>query len=261
MKHLAQVSGGKDSLAQVLFILDYGLPLDEVVYFNNGMDFTAIGNIFSKLKPILEERGVGFVELRPENDFLYDMLERPVESEQKGKHNGYGWCGGRCRWGTTYKIDALERYAQGSIQYIGIAADEEHRRAELTGAKKSILIEQGITEADCLTYCRERGWNWLEPTPVTENGFIDLYDILDRVSCWCCSNKNLKELYNIYRYLPNYWEGLKRLQAQLDRPMKKYSCRQYGEYGDIFRLEEIFKAEETNPTAFYRRYLAKEEKI
>ena len=42
MKHLAQVSGGKDSLAQVLFILDYGLPLVEVVYFNNGMDFSAI---------------------------------------------------------------------------------------------------------------------------------------------------------------------------------------------------------------------------
>ena len=43
--------------------------------------------------------------------------------------------------------------------------------------------------------------------------------------------------------------------------MKKYSCRQYGEYGDIFRLEEIFKAEEAKPTAFYHRYLVKEKKI
>ncbi|MBQ7795429.1 MAG: phosphoadenosine phosphosulfate reductase [Lachnospiraceae bacterium] len=257
MKHIAQVSGGKDSLAQVLFIVETGLPLDEVVYFNNGMDFSAIANTFKRLKPILEERGVGLVELRPENDFLYDMLERPVESEQKGKHNGYGWCGGVCRWGTSEKIATLDKYARGAVQYIGIAADEEHRRAELTGNKRSILIEKGITEGDCLTYCRDRGWNWNEPTPMTESGFIDLYDILDRVSCWCCSNKNIKELYNIYRYLPDYWERLKKLQAQLARPMKKYACKQYGEYGNLFDLEKVFRAEEKNPTNFYKRYLNK----
>lgn len=255
MKHVANVSGGKDSLAHLLLILDLGLPLDEVLYFNNGMDFQAIGNIFKKLKPMLEARGVALIELHPENDFLYDMLDRPVESKKKGKHNGYGWCGGVCRWGTSEKIATLNKYAQGAVQYIGIAADEVHRRAELTGNKKSILVERGIKEADCLKYCRDRGWNWHEPTPMTESGFVDLYDILDLVSCWCCSNKNLKELYNIYRYLPTYWERLKKLQEQIARPMKKYTCNQYGEYGNLFDLEKVFRAEEANPTAFYRRYL------
>ena len=57
------------------------------------------------------------------------MLERPVESKQKGKHNGYGWCGGMCRWGTTKKTQALDKCAKSknAIVYIGIAYDEPKR--------------------------------------------------------------------------------------------------------------------------------------
>lgn len=68
-----------------------------------------------------------------------------------------------------------------------------------------------------------------------ENGFR-LYDILDRVSCWCCANKNLKELRNIYTHLPEYWNRLKEIQARTDRPMK-------GEGKSVFDLEERFRKE------------------
>ena len=32
-----------------------------------------------------------------------------------------------------------------------------------------------------------------------------LYGILDRVSCWCCGNKNKKELEKMRIYLPDYY--------------------------------------------------------
>ena len=64
--------------------------------------------------------------------------------------------------------------------------------------KKYPLVELKMTEKDCLDYCRECGFDWVE-------GDVNLYDILDRVSCWCCANKNLKELRNYKRYLPKYW--------------------------------------------------------
>ena len=94
------------------------------------------------------------------------------------------------------------------------------------------LVEWKMTEKDCLEYCRQHGIKWIEHT---KNGDIDLYDILDRVSCWCCSNKNLKELRNIYLYLPEYWEKLKELQLKTERPFKKNRT--------IFELEEKFKNE------------------
>jgi len=57
-----------------------------------------------------------------------------------------------------------------------------------------------------------------------------------RVSCWCCQNKNLKELKNIYLYLPKYWEMLKGLQSRIIEPMK-------GAGKSVFELEERFKNE------------------
>ncbi len=46
--------------------------------------------------------------------------------------------------------------------------------------------------------CYNNGFCW------EENG-VRLYNILDRVSCWCCANKNKKELDNMRIYLPNYY--------------------------------------------------------
>lgn len=94
-----------------------------------------------------------------------------------------------------------------------------------------------MTEGDCLTYCYSKGFDWVESG-------IDLYSILDRVSCWCCCNKNKKELYNICRHLPQYWERLKELRSKIDRPMKKFQNKQYGFYGNVFDMEKVFKESE-----------------
>lgn len=243
-RHIASVSFGKDSLAMVLYILEHGLPLDEVMFYDTEMEFEAIYRIRDKLLPILASRGIRYTELSPPVPFLYDMLERPVVSKQKGSHFGYGWCGGVCRWGTTRKQQTLDAHSRGAAAvYIGFAADEPHRIQGLSPPKFAPLEEWGLTEADCLSYCRERGWWWLQASPAAEGGYIDLYDILDRVSCWCCSNKNRKELKNIYTYLPDYWERLKAIQARLDRPMKAYQNKRYGCYGRVEQLEEVFEQE------------------
>ena len=70
---------------------------------------------------------------------------------------------------------------------------------------------------------------------LNENG-IELYSVLNRVSCWCCQNKNLQELKNIYVYLPEYWQRLRGLQSRIDSPMK-------GVGKSVFQLGERFKRE------------------
>lgn len=250
MRYIASVSFGKDSLAMLLYILDNGLSLDEVVFYDTGMEFQAIYRIRDKVASLLRERGITFTTLRPSQPFMYDMLERPVKSEQKGEHNGYGWCGGLCRWGTANKISAMDQYTKGCHVYVGIAADEQGRYQRLPEWKSSPIAEAGMTEADCLEYCYERGYHW------QENG-VDLYDILDRVSCWCCANKNRRELKNIYRYLPEYWERLKYLQGRLDRPLKNFNDQErYGEYGSLFDMERVFKYE-IEQEAHYEEMISK----
>lgn len=229
-RHIASVSFGKDSLSMLLLILERGLPLDEVVFYDTGMEFKAIYDTRDRIIPVLADHGVQYTELRPPRPFVFDMLDKPVNSKKNGLHYGYSWCGGCARWGTACKTHALDTHAKKSgknvIQYIGIAADEPKRLERLAFGKVAPLAKFGFTEADALAYCYERGFFW------EENG-VRLYDILDRVSCWCCANKNLKELRNIHDYLPEYWDRLKALQARTERPME-------GPGKSVFDLEERF---------------------
>lgn len=183
--------------------------------------------------PILKKLGIKYTELHPEQPFLWTMFERPVKKRGTNiiHKKGYSWCGGTCRWGTSEKLRALKAHTKDGIDYVGIAADETHRFEKEKRPNRVLpLRDWGITEADALQYCYTKGFVW------HEDG-VRLYELLDRVSCWCCGNKNLKELKNMYLYLPWYWKKLKELQLNTDRPYRRNS----GE--TIFDLEERFRRE------------------
>ena len=165
-QYIASCSFGKDSLAMVLKLIENDAPLDQVIFYDTGMEFQAIYNLRDRILPILERNGIDYKELKPKEPFLYTMLNRPCESKQKGKPCGYGWCGGMCRWGPTAKLKALDEYAErlGAVVYVGIAADETSRlKKEIKPYKVHPLALWGMTEATCLTYCREQGFGWPEP--------------------------------------------------------------------------------------------------
>lgn len=229
MKYIASISFGKDSTAMVLRLIEEEKPLDEVVFYDTGMEFQAIYNVRDKLKPVFEEHGIKYTELKPDTPFWIDMLIREKKKRSGEIVYGDGFCGGPCRWQTFKKRHICDEYCKGHHVYIGIAADEPKRLINLDENKIAPLAEWGMTESDCLKYCKDKGIEWIEDG-------VNLYDILDRVSCWCCRNKNLKELKNIYQYLPRYWKRLKGLQDKIDTPFK-------GDGKSIFELEERFKKE------------------
>lgn len=210
-KIILSCSFGKDSLAMLLKLLDINYPIDEVVFVDTGMEFQAIYEIEKRIVELLKEKNIKYTKLK--FDFKYYMFEHiRTRGKNKGKM-GYSWCGGRCRWGTTQKLRLLNKHCKDSIQLVGIALDEPHR-VKSEPNKKYPLVDMKMTEKDCLEYCYDNGFYW------EENG-IRLYDILDRVSCWCCANKNLKELGNYQKYLPQYWQKILELQRKTNRLMNK----------------------------------------
>lgn len=245
--YMASVSWGKDSLAMLLRLINENKPLNEVVFFDTGMEFQAIYNVRDAVLGMLKVRGITYTELKPDEPFLYSMLERPKTKRTGEKVLGNGWCGGPCRWGTFQKLRALDKYAKSknAVVYIGLAADEVKRLENLESYKRAPLAEfWNMTEAECLQYCYNHHFYWYEDTD-SEAKKIRLYDVLDRVSCWCCCNKNLKELRNIYNFLPEYWQRLRYLQFVLERPMKGYYK---GQPRGVFELEDRFSKEANNDT-------------
>lgn len=242
MRYIACCSCGKDSLAMVLKLIEQNNPLTEVVFYDTGMEFESIYHNWDKLCDVLDTLHIKHTTLKPALPFEYEAFERPIKYRNKpGYHYGMSWCGGPCRWGTKNKITIMDKYCEiePSIVYVGIALDEQKRLIkERKEYKRFPLYDLGMTEKDCLKYCYEQGFDWKEP----KCNNIDLYTVLDRVSCWCCANKNKKELRNIFKILPYYWGKLKEFQSKTDRPMKKY-FKDGKQYGTVFELEEIFKEE------------------
>ena len=228
-KHILSFSGGKDSTFLLLELIRRKCPLDEVVFFDTGWEFPVMYEHIEKCKKICAEHGIKFVTLRPEHSFDYLMFDKEV-CGKNGLHYGYSWCGGRCRWGTTEKLKALDNYAKQNedcIFYIGIAIDEPERlKKERASYKCFPLAEWGITEAECLKGCYEEGFDW-----------GGMYEHLDRLSCKYCANKNLKELRNIRKHYPDVWEELKDYQSRTNRPYK-------GTGKSVFDLEKRFALEE-----------------
>lgn len=234
MYYIASVSFGKDSLAMLLKLIKKKYPLDEVIFYDTGMEFQCIYKIRDKIIPLLNKYNIKFTQLNPIQSFEYKMFDKPVKHRDGTISNGYSWCGGGCRWATSDKTNIIFKYLkkyEDYYEYIGIAADETQRILKKRPHTKLLpLVEWNMTEKDCLEYCYKEGYNWIEDN-------IDLYNILDRVSCWCCANKNLKELKQYYLYLPTYWNKLKDFQSRTSRPMK------YNKY-NVFDLEKKFN--ETN---------------
>lgn len=220
MKYIVSVSFGKDSLAMLLKLIDNKCQIDEVIFYDTGMEFKAIYNTRDTIKTLLVENKIKYTELKPTEPFLYKMLDRKVNKKDGTIQYGYGLCGGQCRWGTTEKNRVIEKYLKSKYgndyrEYIGIAVDETKRiQKERNEHKLLPLIDWKMTEKDCLEYCYKKGFYWYE------NG-IRLYDVLDRVSCWCCANKNKKELENMLYFLPEYYIKNIMLLKQIKKANKK----------------------------------------
>lgn len=247
-------SGGKDSLALFLKILEEGVKLDEVVTVDLGDEYDAIYDVLLYVKSICVREHIKFTVLTiPETKEYLDFKERTgikismfeflvfYHMKANGK-KGYGWCG-KQRWGTSIKKQILNNYYQSLdrfiIEYVGIAADEVHRidiKDHKNYAKAYPLIKWNMKESDCLEYCYQYNVQWIE------NG-IRLYDILDRVSCKHCQQKNLKELSNIRKYLPTLWESFKDWQERIP-----YSYRSDG--STIFDLDKRFFDESCQMSIF-----------
>ena len=64
--HIASVSWGKDSLAMLLTLIAKGYPLNEVVFYDTGMEFEAIYHTRDQMLPRLEQLGIKYTRLEPE---------------------------------------------------------------------------------------------------------------------------------------------------------------------------------------------------
>jgi 3'-phosphoadenosine 5'-phosphosulfate sulfotransferase (PAPS reductase)/FAD synthetase len=236
MKHIVSFSGGKDSTAMLLRMVEENMQIDEIVFFDTGWEFPAMADHVAQVEKYI---GRKITTLHPRRAFDYRMNERPIigrkEGPNKGKvyRIGNGWPSPSRRWCTREKVDCIDKHCGQGIRYIGFATEEAHRckTASLMSKKyerKYPLIEWEMSEPDCLEYCYSRGFNW-----------GGLYNHFRRVSCFCCPLQRIGELRTLRREFPELWTrmiGMEDKWKEKDRGFRGYDT--VGDLDNRFARED-----------------------
>lgn len=214
-------SGGKDSTAMLLHMMELEQHIDEVLCCDTYKEFPAMYRHIAKVQKIIEAAGIKFTMLKNPQSYDYLMFEHKPNRRNpvlQGKV-GYSWAGSRSRWCTSkLKTDYINRYLKhlneqfNVIQCIGIAADEQYRLERENNQQKNQrhpLVEWNWDEKTCLQYCYSKGYDW-----------EGLYELFHRVSCWCCPLQSLDELRKLRIHFPDLWQELKDMDSRTWRKFR-----------------------------------------
>ena len=237
MKHIASCSFGKDSFATVLLALEYGEPLDEVLYCEVMFDEHISGEvpehrdfIHERAIPTLEAAGVKVTVIQSPKTFVGLFNKRIASGDHTGKIWACPLCG-RCYVQRDCKTRPLQAYKRGLgeiTQYIGIENDEDTRIARLDGKNLvSLLTKYKIDEAQAREICARRGL--LSP----------IYNFAPRNGCFFCPNAKRPELRHLYDHHPELWQRLLALQNLPDKVTEKFDRDQrFDEIDEEFRYAD-----------------------
>ncbi len=106
---VVSLSGGKDSTAMLLMMIERKIPIHSAVFFDTGWEFPQMHDHIDKLESMID---VPIVRLKPEKSFDDLILRHQVKRRATGEVHrvGYGWPSAMRRWCTRQKIDNIQKY-------------------------------------------------------------------------------------------------------------------------------------------------------
>lgn len=210
MKHIVSLSGGKDSTAMLLMMIEKNMEVNDIVFCDTGMEFPEMYNHIKKVEKFIN-RNVTVIKRKESYQYYLG------EYVKKNGEIGYGHPDFKNRWCTQLLKKMpfskyIKQYKDDITEYHGIAIDEKHRAEKNKENNRVIrypLIEWNITEKQALKYCYDKGFNW-----------DGLYEKFSRVSCWCCPLSRIEELRILYNDFPVLWEELEEMDKKSFRKFR-----------------------------------------
>ena len=199
LKKIVCYSGGKDSTAMLIYLLENQKQVDDIIYvdMDEWMWFNSINHI----------RWVAY-QLNCKIHIINAMEEIKKGFERYGFPSFFN------RWCTGIKRDLMRDYIKEKypneeiIQYIGYTADEDKRIGKniyTYGSVEYPLVDAGITSDETLEMCQKYNLD-----------FNEVYNHHSHYNCWLCPLQKISELEYICNNLPDEWEYLRKLQNKTD---------------------------------------------
>lgn len=246
-EYIASISYGKDSLAMLEIIWEYGYPLTQIVTVDI-MATPTMSACFEEVEQF-KKRVDTFIEKR------YTLKVKHLKADVTFEDliNKFGSFPGRfCNWCNSRLKIAPMKAKQNEHWYIGYAIDEHNpkrqQKIQNEDLRKYPLCQQNFTEKECMAICEHFGI--VSPT----------YKNATRDGCWFCYNQNLNQLRHLRYNHPGKWAKL----LEWD-DISKCTFRKNETIHDLdkrFQLEAEYQQKGLSITskAFYQEYNAIKEK-
>ena len=213
VKHIVSWSGGKDSSAMLIQMVEAGMHIDDIVFIEV-MATPTLGAELPEMYEYMErmEQYIGrkITVVRSELDFETAFHQPYRSGARAGTIYGFpltvgAWCNDRLKLRTIRRH--YKTYGE-HIRYLGLAADEPKRIARLEPICRAPLAEWGMTERDCVVFLEKR--EMMNP----------LYRKFKRLGCWFCVKQGLDSLRVLRRDYPEYWAMLLAWDKESPRTFK-----------------------------------------
>lgn len=192
MKTIVSFSGGKDSTAMLLRMLELDYKIDEIVFADTLFEFP---ELYEYIKRVEKYIGRKITILKPDPNLFKEWFYGKVtRGDNKDKIRGFPLRAFPCWWTRESKIKPLSKFQKDIDKvYIGIAFDEQKRMSKVDDKLYYPLVDWKWTEQDCIDYLNKK------------NMFNPLYVNFDRLGCWHCPKQGGKSLYVLWKNYPKLW--------------------------------------------------------
>lgn len=198
---IVNFSGGKDSTAMLLRMIELGETIDHIVFADTNYEFPALYEYIKMIETII---GREIIMLQPEKSFDEWRFGNLTRGRNKGAIRGFPQVISPCYWMREAKYKPIQNFSKqhpNSINCLGIAADEKHRVQKESGLRYP-LIEWNWTEEDCIEYLQQKSL------------INKLYEHFSRLGCWLCPKQSDYSRYMLWKHYPELWSKLKILEEE-----------------------------------------------
>ena len=203
MANIVSFSGGKDSTAMLLMLIEKDIHIDRIVFADTTLEFPEMYIWLDKIENLIQRP---IIRLQPKNNFYGWFYGTFTRGKFKGRRRGFPYVVTPCYWNREAKYLPLEKaHGTGNKIYIGITYDEQKRtlRKQYTKYNNDYqfpLVDWKFTSEDCFTYLESRGLNH----PLRK---------FKRTGCWLCPKQSKHSLKILHDDYPDLWAKLKKLES------------------------------------------------
>lgn len=200
-KHIVCFSGGKDSAAMLLRMIELKMPIDRILFCDTRMEFPELLQYVKRMNNYtVETIGVPIETLVSPTTWDHWFFGKISRGKNEGRLRGWPLMYFGCWWTREAKLKMMDPICKGNFRYMGFAADEKERveKGHKNEGYTFPLADWGWSEEDAREYLKKKGW--------AEQYHLDF----NRTGCVLCPKQREDSLRVLCKKYPEQWAKLMR---------------------------------------------------